>query len=765
MMPFLLIICFAAALLAPLIYRFCPKYTGAVLAAAPLSMVVWLFRQLPEVMHGHAIEQQFMWIEKLQLEAAFRLDGLSLLFALLISGIGALILLYTQGYFKKHPQQGRFMMYITGFMASMLGVVLADHLLLVFVFWELTSFTSYLLIGFNHESEEARSAALQAMLVTVLGGLFLLAGMVLMADAAGTWRLSELIARGGELAAHPHYLPILILVCIGAFTKSAQFPFHFWLPNAMQAPTPASAYLHSSTMVKAGVYLLARLHPVLGGTEEWGMILTTVGTATFLLGAVMAMGQHVLKRLLAYTTVSALGAMIMLLGVGSTYTIKAMAAFVVAHAFYKATLFMIAGGITHETGGETSIDRLGGLRKAMPVSFFCAILAGLSMGGFLPFFGFVAKEVWLHSLGDYPLLIIPTVVGGAAYVLVGLSTGLKPFIGRMPEGLHAHEVPLSMRIGPAVLGLGCIGLAIVCGPLGHAVIAPAASAIAARELHVHLHLWPGFSRYLVISLITLALGIGFYLVRPVVVKWVNRILVLERVGPDAAYRALLSGVLKFAGWQTRMLQTGILRDYIRMTVVTAVVLVFAALLRSGGFKGWENLSPLSLRIDLVGVLMVLAAMATVWSRSRLRSILCLGVVGYCMAMLFSFFGAPDLAMTQLVIETLTVILMALAFYHLPSSRHVSTKKTRLIDMGVSIGFGLMITVMVLAALDVHTPTPVSDYYLEHSYKEAHGRNVVNVILVDFRALDTLGEITVLTIAALGGAALLKLRPEKKEDAA
>ena len=447
----LLFTCFIAALLAPLVHRICPKYTGAALSAAPLSVFVWLLRQLPDVMHGHAIVQQFPWIEKIQLEAAFRLDGLSLLFALLISGIGILILLYTQGYFKGHPQQGRFMMYLTGFMASMLGVVLADHLLLVFIFWELTSFTSYLLIGFNHESEKARSAALQAMLVTVLGGLFLLAGMILMADAAGTWRLSELIGRGGELTAHKHYLPILILVCIGAFTKSAQFPFHFWLPNAMQAPTPASAYLHSSTMVKAGVYLLARLHPALGGTDEWSAILTVVGTTTFVLGAVMAMGQHVLKRLLAYTTVSALGAMVMLLGVGSTYTIKAMAAFVIAHAFYKATLFMIAGGITHETGGETSIDKLGGLRKAMPVSFICAILAGLSMGGFLPFFGFVAKEVWLHSLGDYPLLIIPTVIGGAAYVLVGLSTGWKPFTGPMPAGLHAHEVPLSMRIGPAVL--------------------------------------------------------------------------------------------------------------------------------------------------------------------------------------------------------------------------------------------------------------------------------------------------------------------------
>ncbi len=721
-------------------------------------MFVWLLKQLPEVMHGHPVEQHFSWVKKLGLEVAFRLDGLSLLFALLISGIGILILLYTQGYFKGHPQQGRFLMYIIAFMASMLGVVLADHLLLVFIFWELTSFTSYLLIGFNHESADARNAALQAMLVTVLGGLFLLAGMILMAGAADTWRLSELIQRGDVLVAHQNYLPILILVCIGAFTKSAQFPFHFWLPNAMQAPTPASAYLHSSTMVKAGVYLLARLHPALGGTEEWGAILTTIGAATFLIAAVMALGQHVLKRLLAYTTVSALGAMVMLLGIGTSYTIKAMAAFVLAHAFYKATLFMIAGGITHETGGETSIDKLGGLRKAMPFSFACALLAGLSMGGFPPFFGFVAKETWLHALGDYPVLIGATVIGGAAYVLVGLSTGWKPFVGKMPAGLHAHEMPLSMRIGPAVLGIGCLVLALFCGQIGHALIEPAASAIAARHLEVHLHLWAGFNKFLVISFITLGLGLVCYLARAAFLKVAVRLGALARIGPEAVYQLLYSSVLKFAGWQTRLLQTGILRDYIRVTVLTAVALVGAAFYRAGGFQQWENLSPISLRIALVAVLMILAAIATVHSKSRLQSILAMGVVGYSMAMLFTFYGAPDLAMTQLVIETLTVILMALAFYHLPAFRHISSIRSRLFDGAIAIGVGVAVTLLVLAALHVQTPTPVSDYYLEHSYDMAHGRNVVNVILVDFRALDTLGEITVLAIAALGAFALLKLKP-------
>jgi len=761
----LISICFLFALLAPWVYRIVPRHTGLILAAAPTSFFVWLLVKFPEVIHGHAIEQTVSWVEGLRLEAAFRLDGLSLLFALLISGIGALIVLYTQGYFKGHPQQGRFMMYIIAFMASMLGVVLADHLLLVFIFWELTSFTSYLLIGFNHESEEARKAALQSMLVTVLGGLFLLAGMILMADAAGTWRLSELIQRGDVLVAHKYYLPILILVCIGAFTKSAQFPFHFWLPNAMQAPTPASAYLHSSTMVKAGVYLLARLHPALGGTVEWAAILTTIGTTTFLLGAVMALGQHVLKRLLAYTTVSALGAMIMLLGIGTEETIKAMAAFILAHAFYKAALFLVAGGITHETGGETSVDKLGGLRKAMPVTFACAMLAGLSMGGFPPFFGFVAKETWLHALGHHPLLIVATVIGGAAYVLVGLSVGFKPFMGRLPEGLHAHEMPWSMRLGPLVLGAGSLVLAGVCGTVGHDIVAPAASAVSGEELQVHLHLWAGFNKYLMISLVTLAIGAGCYLARPVFLKAGQTFSFLARFGPDAAYRSMLASMLELAAWQTRIIQTGTLRHYMRYAVITSTVLVAAAFFRVGGLQGLEGLSPLSAPVGLVALLMIAAAFATVHSSSRLRSIICMGVVGFGMALLFTLYGAPDLAMTQLVIETLTVILMALAFYHLPPFSHGSSKRTRITDVVIAISAGAVVTLLVLAALDVQTPTPISDYYLANSYKEAHGRNIVNVILVDFRGFDTLGEITVMAIAAMGAYALLKLRPGRKEDEA
>jgi multicomponent Na+:H+ antiporter subunit A len=322
-----------------------------------------------------------------------------------------------------------------------------------------------------------------------------------------------------------------------------------------------------------------------------------------------------------------------------------------------------------------------------------------------------------------------------------------------------------MRIGPIVLGLGCFALAFTCGPIGTALVAPAAAAIAADQLHVHLHLWGGFNTVLAISSVTVLIGVGFCFARPFFFGVGERLAGLARFGPDAAYRLSLSATLKFAGWQTRVLQTGTLRHYIRYVVVSTVALVSVAFIRAGGLRGLENLTPLSPQIALVAGLMILAAFFTVHSKSRLQSILSLGVVGYSMAILFTFFGAPDLAMTQLVVETLTVILLALAFYHLPPFRHGSSVHTRLIDLAIAIGGGVAVTLLVLAALDVQTPTPVSDFYLEHSYAQAHGRNVVNVILVDFRALDTLGEITVLTIAALGASALLKLRPkDRRRDA-
>ena len=744
-----LVSCFIGAIIAPFVHRRFPRESGILLAFIPLMIFIGVLNGTIAGSLGEGVPTLLC------------LDGLSRLFVLLISGIGTLILLYTHGYLKGDPLQGRFMLYMMAFMGSMLGLAMSNHLLLLFIFWELTSFTSYLLIGYNHENQAARDAALQAMLVTVSGGLALMAGIILMTDAAGTWYLSELVHRGEILRAHEHYIPILVLVALGAFTKSAQFPFHFWLPGAMQAPTPASAYLHSSTMVKAGVYLLARLFPALGNTPEWSGLLMTVGGITFVAGAIMAVGQHILKRLLAYTTVSALGAMVMLIGIGTKYTIKAMVVFLVAHAFYKAALFMVAGSLTHETG-EKSIDRLGGLRRVMPFTFIGAVVAGLSMGGFPPLFGFVAKEVWLHSLSSAVGFTVATVIGGAAYVVVGLSVGWKPFAGKVPEGQCAHEAPWLMRLGPIVLGAGSILMAVFCGIVGTSLVQPAAIAVYGKAFLVELHLWEGFNRYLYISLATLALGIGAFQARPLFSKAAKTLSVISPLGADAGYQRGLKGILSLAAWLTKRLQTGLLRDYIRVVILFTVALVGVAFWRSGVVFAGAG-APWQPQVALLAGIMAIAALAAIFAKSRLGSILCLGIVGYGVAMLFSFYSAPDLAMTQLVIESLTVILIALAFYHLPNKQRLSTLATRWTDGLIATLFGGVMMMFVMAAIHVEHMTPVSDFFLKNSYLEAHGRNVVNVILVDFRALDTLGEITVLTVAALGGFALLKLRPKKKKE--
>ena len=742
--------CFIGAVSAPWLHRFFPKAAGVLLAFMPAAAFAAVL--LAQSGSGSLTSAS----------GYFSVDGFSALFALLVSGIGTLILLYTQGYLHNEAFLGRFLLCLMAFMGSMLGLVFSNHLLMLFIFWELTSFTSYLLIGFNHEDSRAREAALRAMLVTVSGGLVLLAGLLLMVEASGTWYLSELLAQKEVLREHAYYLPILICVALGAFTKSAQFPFHFWLPGAMQAPTPASAYLHSSTMVKAGVYLLARLFPIMGGTPEWSGLLTTIGALTFLVGAMMALGQHILKRLLAYTTVSALGAMVLLIGVGTSYTIKAMVIFLVAHAFYKAALFMVAGALTHETG-EKSVDALSGLRKVMPFTFAGALIAGLSMGGVPPLFGFVAKEVWLHALGANPALTVATIVGGVAYMMVGLSVGWKPFSGVKESHTGVHEAPWLMRIGPLVLGACSILLAFYCGAIGKQYIAPAASAIYGDFIKVDLHLWEGFNRYFWMSLTAIVIGVVAYRMRPVLRASATRLEGLAPLGSEATYQRILNGLLGLAGWVTRRLQTGLLRNYIRIAVVFTLGLMLCAYLhqstpiQGGLFSGF--LPQLGV---LLGV-MAAAVFGAVLTTSRLAAILCLGVVGYGIAILFSFYGAPDLAMTQLVIESLTVILIALAFYHLPNKRHPSSRRTRSADGIIATLFGLAIMFLVLIAQQVEHPTPVSDFFLEQSYLAAHGRNVVNVILVDFRALDTLGEITVLFVAALGGVALLKLKPKNEEQ--
>lgn len=760
---------FLVALAAPWLHRLGRRTSGWMLALLPVALAVYLGSHIAQVAAGETFRESHAWAPGLGVELSFYLDGLSLLFALLISGIGALVFVYAGGYLAGHGHLGRFYVFLLMFMASMLGVVLADNLFTLYVFWELTSLTSFLLIGFEHEREEARKAAWQALLVTSGGGLAMLAGLVLLGQIGGAMELSVLTSQGDAIRQHTLYLPILFLILVGAFTKSAQFPFHFWLPAAMEAPPPVSAYLHSATMVKAGVYLLARLSPALGGTEAWWYLVTLIGVATMLCGAYLALCGTDLKRILAYSTVSALGVLVMLLGMGTTAAIQAALVFLLAHALYKGALFLVAGAVDHETGARDA-DRLGGLWRAMPLTATAGILAALSLAGIAPFFGFIGKEMLLEAaLGtEARRFLVPVIVlAGAVFVAVACIVTIRVFLGeRRPTPRHPHEAPPSLWLGPLLMaGIG-LAFGLFSSWVASWGLSPAVSAVLGqRGPHepLQLSLWHGLTPALALSAGSVLLGLAVY------VGWnglrrVNRRLdFLRSHGPAWWYDVALSGLNRLASAQTRLLQSGYLRYYILACLGTTVALTGYALIASVGLS-WRFVGP-EVRFyeaALAGLLLV-AALTAVRSRTRLAAVAALGVVGYGMAIAFILFGAPDLAMTQFAIETLTVILFVLVLYRLPRFAVFSSRWDRIRDAAVALTTGLLVTALVLTAIHAATPPPVSRYYAEHSVSAAHGRNIVNVILVDFRGFDTLGEITVLAVAGIGVYALVKLRPSSSKD--
>jgi multicomponent Na+:H+ antiporter subunit A len=648
--------------------------------------------------------------------------------------------------------------------------VLSDNIVTLFIFWELTSLSSYFLIGWDHERPAARAAALMALLVTGLGGLAMLAGLILMALAGGGhWEISQLLTQGDALRAHPWYLAILILILAGAFTKSAQFPFHFWLPAAMEAPAPVSTYLHSATMVKAGIYLMARLSPVLGGTEIWFTILTAAGAATILTAAWLTLSQTDLKRLLAYSTVGVLGLLTMLLGIGSVTAATAAAALLLAHALYKGALFLVSGIVDHETG-ERDATRLGGLRGALPLTFAAALLAGLSMAGLLPFLGFVAKEVLydavLHGGWRAALLTSIAVAGNVSFVLVAALTALRPFVGaRQPTPKHPHEAPLAMTLGPLLLGV--LGLLPVLWPGGaaRALIGPAASAIMGNRIDAHLPLWHGPNAMVALTALTLALGVAVYFASPPLRSMAGYFAPIAALGPARWYAWALDGLNGFAYWQTRTLQSGSLRRYLRIVMIVTVLVVGIGIAHEGGLRLGAPRDGVKIWELATVVLIVAGAIGVLRARSRLVAVIMLGAVGYGVSMIFVFFSAPDLAVTQFSIETLSVILFILVLYRLPRFQTLTRPRSRLSDGVTACASGALITVLMLAAMAMTSETPLKDYFARYCLSGGKGHNIVNVILVDFRGFDTMGEITVLSVAAIGVFALLKLRLERDKDAA
>jgi multicomponent Na+:H+ antiporter subunit A len=763
MLTFAVLSGFVVALAAPWLTSKKPNCSGWLLGILPLGLTGLFLNYLFILPQNQILTESLPWVPSLNIQLSFLLDGLSLLFALLICGVGTLIVIYSGAYLSGHPLLGRFYLYMLIFMASMLGVVLASNIITLFIFWELTSVSSYLLIGFDHHREKAREAALQALLVTGIGGLALLAGMILMGNISGSWELAQLIGQGPQIKAHPHYLAILILVLIGAFTKSAQTPFHFWLPSAMEGPAPVSAFLHSVTMVKAGVYLLFRVSPILGDTYPWMLMVTMAGALTMVVGAYLSLIQKDMKRLLAYTTVNGLGLLVFLTGLGTTASIQAAIIFLMAHAFYKGSLFLTAGVVDHETGSR-DVSVLRGLGRKMPLMALAALLAVLSMAGIPPFLGFISKEMVydaLLSLGAFKYLLLGTaIVASGLLVAAGGIFFIRPFLGRpSAPTAKAHAIPLALWLGPLVLALGGGLVGLYPHMLDTSVIAPAVSAVMGRIVSTHTALWHGFNLLLMLSFITLLCGAGlyalFYLLESRLKAWSG----IGRWGPDRWYALLLDGLKGFAKWQTQLLQCGYLRRYVTIIAGTAVILVSYTLLSRSRIP--LDLKTTDIRLyELVIVgLMLAAAYMTVRASMRLTAIVAIGVIGYSIALIFVDFGAPDLAMTQFVIETMTVILFVLIIYRLPRYKRFSSNRTRFGNAMVAAVSGCLMTVLVLVVLSVQKGSRLSDFFRENSLVLAHGRNIVNVIIVDFRALDTLGEITVLGLAGAGAYTLLKLSSE------
>ncbi|WP_117237955.1 putative monovalent cation/H+ antiporter subunit A [Thermus sediminis] len=760
----ILLIAFLVAGLAPLLHAPLGRRTGWVLALLPLGIFAYFLTFVPRVSQGEAVVHLTPWISSLQINLSFYLDGLSLLFALLISGIGALVLVYGGGYLEGDRYLGRFYLYILLFMASMLGLVLASNLITLFVFWELTSLTSYLLIGYKHQSEKARKAALQALLVTGIGGLALLAGLILLGFMAGTFELHELLAAPTPLQEHPAYLGALVLILVGAFTKSAQFPFHFWLPGAMAAPTPVSAYLHSATMVKAGVYLLARLAPAMGGTEVWLYAVAGFGLVTAFVGSYLALCYTDLKLMLAYTTVAALGTLTFLIGLGTPEAAKAMAVFLLAHALYKAALFMGAGSVEHGSGSR-DVSQLAGLGPLMPLSFAAALLAAASMAGLPPLLGFIGKEVVYESvLHQAPsLLLVALVVAKVAVVAVALLVGLKPFVGslRAPLGQKVHEVSASMWLPPLLLALLGLGFGLFPKPV-EPLLVPAAGAVLGEAVAFYLALWHGLNLVLLLSLLTLLAGVLLY--------WLWERLgpalrVYERLFarlPERGYELSLEAMSALAAFQTRALQSGRMPRYLLLILSFTLLLVGSTLFLREGLVGRLDLAGFSVFEWALALLVLVGSLVVATTGSRLMAVAALGVVGYAVALIFLVYGAIDVAITQIAVETLTVILLVLVLRALPKGGLDVNPRGRWRDAALAVAFGALMTALVLGVTSLPFDTRLSEWFAEASYPLARGRNIVNVILVDFRALDTLGEILVLVTAAVGVYGLLRLRARRKE---
>ncbi|MBM7704650.1 Na+/H+ antiporter subunit A [Metabacillus iocasae] len=783
---------FILAIFIPLFYKsFRNIHTGWFVLPLPIILFAYFTQFFTGVSSGNAYFYSFNWIPSLGINFDVYVDGLGLLFALLITGIGSLVVLYSIYYLSKTKEAlHSFYVYLLLFMGAMLGVVLSDNLIVLYSFWELTSLSSFLLIGYWYEREKSRYGAQKSMLITVSGGLAMLAGVVLLYLMGGTFSVRELIANLDIITASELFIPALILILFGAFTKSAQFPFHIWLPDAMEAPTPVSAYLHSATMVKAGIYLLARLSPIFADHVVWFVLVSSVGIVTLFWGSFSAVKQTDLKGILAFSTISQLGLITSLIGVGSAalyydflddniYIVAITAAVfhLINHATFKGSLFMVVGIIDHETGTR-DIRKLGGLMSLMPITFTLALIGCFSMAGLPPFNGFLSKEMFftgmvnvtkmdIYNLETWGLLFPVLAWIASVFTFVySMVIVFKTFTGKyQPEKLEKkpHEAPIGMLISPIILASLVVIFGLFPNLLSHSIIEPAMASIAPRllgpgeQFYVHIYHWHGFNTELFMTLGVIGVGILLFLTLQ---KWSSIYNVFPKeLTLNNFYDKGIVGIDRSSNKLMKLFMTGFIRDYLVIIFAFFGALMLSTLFIKDGFVAdFSDTAPIGVYEVILSIVMVIGAATTLFARSRLTAIISLGVVGYTLSLFFVLFRAPDLALTQLVVETVSVALFLLCFYYLPELKKKSKRlKFRLTNLIIAVMAGTTVTLFGISANSTRLFDSISEFFIEASYKEAGGKNMVNVILADFRGFDTMFEVVVLGIAAFGVYAMIRLR--------
>lgn len=760
-MLLILLLIFIIAFAVPLIYRFAKEITHWLLSFFLLFCLIYVI-PYGGVIKDKPIYIKYEWIPSLDIFFEIYLDSLSFIFAILILLVGSLIILYSGAFLKDKENLSRYFLYILLFAGSMLGIVVSGNLIMIFIFWELTSISSFFLIGYYNKKDGALFAAQQALIVTAFGGLALLAGFILIYLLTGTFSLKELSIHRETIIFSNLYLPVLFLIFIGCFTKSAQMPFHFWLPNAMIAPAPVSAYLHSATIVKAGIFLLMRVFPFLGDTNLWKFILVSVGMITMFFGAFISAKKTDMKQILAFSTISSLGTMVVLIGLGTQYALQAAILYFLAHALYKATLFLSAGVIEYYTHTK-NIETLKGLYKTAPLLGIIAVSAALSQSGIPPLFGYFGKEISYKAIVNTDFivwaLVIVFLITNMFLMCSALLVGYKPFIGSY-EKRKIIIKPIFL-VSPLILSVFGLINSLIPNSINDSIINPAVSATLGVKTNLDISFWPGFSLPLILSILTYFGGYYIYKYRFYFRLQTEEF--VQYLKPSLLYSYAIDFLKDVAVVLTRFLQSGYLRNYIVITILfTLFIVSFPLFFQADFVSAVENLSDLFYNIDFVlyeFVLFLIIGIASVtiaFLRSRIFVIILLGVVGYGISAIFFIYGAPDLAMTQFAIETLTVIIFVLVIFRLPKFSAYSQKRTIFRDVVISIICGSVFVLLVFFVSYFEPEKLISKFYLENSVLLANGRNIVNVILVDFRALDTLGEITVLIAASFGIFALMKL---------